>query len=724
MRAALLALAFLAQSFLMPSVSESQAGSGAGQASAAPPAAAQIITITAVRVSGWENLAGAAADSAPWIRGLIADWTEAYGSRAGLSDARPSGQAGALAAELEVAITAAGFRTLVSLAAGPGRRLEARASIHGHQEAALRSSLAGDLFFLWNQAGGFELPPARAAPSLGACLALDSLRLLPGWRPETGEPLDCAASAEGPVLLFSDRLLALGRNLDVAPATAGDLLLRAPIPPGFRPDRLWLDPLGRAVLFSAATGEILSYVDGLPPERRQTGLRQPVHAALLPRGGLAVVASGRISRALRQGGGLRREQLPLPGGFYGAVEGDSGGRLWVLDLVERRVRILDERGQEVRSLKPTLDPSLLPFPQVFLPLSDGGLLLGGEGQLWRFDRWGVSLWRMQSVFTLARETLPSYFRVALAPLQAEAAPRGAGTQGPAFSPCTLYLLDPAGRRLFRFDDTEPAGPGGSGGGGGGRGGGGGSGGSGSAGAGGSAGAAGAEPGSQLPALLALLEAGGVSIAEVAQYAADQGLPLVAQTFLRTAQPDGVARLARLAKVRLLRGLVELADQAENELRLPEAEAGLREAARLTGELKAVDPAEPSYARDLPALVARRTRLREELLEPGEQSLQAELEPAGPGGGQPVLSLRNASGLPVESVSVQLRWAGFPPGPGVEGMQPVRSGYQVRLPLPLPPSLEGYAEELTVCLSVLVSWRQQGQSERRFLQAACLLPPAP
>jgi hypothetical protein len=58
------------------------------------------------------------------------------------------------------------------------------------------------------------------------------------------------------------------------------------------------------------------------------------------------------------------------------------------------------------------------------------------------------------------------------------------------------------------------------------------------------------------------------------------------------------------------------------------------------------------------------------------------------------------------------------------MEPVRSGYEVRLPLPLPPSLEVYAEELTLCLSVLVSWRRQGQRERRFLQAACVLPPAP
>jgi hypothetical protein len=303
---------------------------------------------------------------------------------------------------------------------------------------------------------------------------------------------------------------------------------------------------------------------------------------------------------------------------------------------------------------------------------------------------------MQTVFTGVRESLPSYFRVAQAPLEAGRPPDEA--RQPAGAAEALYLLDPIGRRLFRFDDAQPDGPGGGG--------------------------TVPEPASQLPALLALLQTGEVSGGALAQYALDQGLPLLAQTFLQAAMPEtaSAARLARLAKARLLRGLSELADRAETQLRLPEAEAALREAARLTGELRAVDPVEPSYARDLPGLVARRSRLREELLEPGAQGLQAELMLSADGAG-PVLALRNTSIFPAEAVSVQLRWAGFPPGAGVEWMQPIRSGYTVRLPLPFPPSLEGYTEELTLCLSVLAGWRQEGQRERRFLQAAFVLPPA-
>jgi hypothetical protein len=339
-------------------------------------------------------------------------------------------------------------------------------------------------------------------------------------------------------------------------------------------------------------------------------------------------------------------------------------------MVERRVRILTEQGEEVGSLKPALDPARLPFPQVFLPLADGGVLLGGAGELWRLDRWGAPVWRLEGVFTGVREGLPAFFRVASV----------------EDTGLTLYLLDPLSRRLFRFDDADP------------------------------------QPASALSTLLARREAGGASGGELVQYALDRGLPLLAQTFLQASMPEtsAEARLARLAKVRLLRGLIELADAAEAQLRLPETEAALREAARLAEELRAVDPVEPSYARDLTALIARRSRLREELLEAGDQGLTAVLEAGGA-----LLSLRNSSGFPAEGVSVQFRWAGFPPQAGIEWVEPIRSGSTVRLPLPFPQAgaLAGYEEELSLSLSVLVGWRQEGKPEQRFLQATYAVDPA-
>jgi hypothetical protein len=62
---------------------------------------------------------------------------------------------------------------------------------------------------------------------------------------------------------------------------------------------------------------------------------------------------------------------------------------------------------------------------------------------------------------------------------------------------------------------------------------------------------------------------------------------------------------------------------------------------------------------------------------------------------------------------------------VQWVEPIRPGYTVGLPLPFPPAgrLEGYAEELSLGLSVLVAWKQEGKEERRFLQAAYAANPA-
>ena len=650
------------------------------------PAQPARIALGSVKVTGWENLSSGASavDAVPWIQRFTERWGSDYGAWAQLVEARASGTQAS--AQVEVNITRDGFRTRVTLTPSGGKALESRAAVTGHIGSALLAALSGDLFFLWVQAGGFALQPPLSAPPLSALLALDSLRLLPGWKPEVSEPLDCAAGPDGPMLLFSDRLLALDGSLDIAPGTARDLLLRPPFPSSFRPDRAWLDPLGEPVLFSAATGDTLCYTAGFAPERHETGFRQPVHVAALPRGGLAVLASGKVTLVTRRGGATVRQPLPLPGGFYAAVEGDAEGNVWVLDIVERRVRILDARGREFGSVKPALDPARLPFPQVFAPLPDGGLLLGGGGELWRFDARGVPVWRMNRVFTGVSEGLPAYFRVAVAP----PGPQESGQAGLA-----LYLLDPLGRKLFRFDDTTQR-----------------------------------QEDAEPAALLGRLEAGSASPGEVVQYALDRGLVLLAQTILQAAMPESGAsagaRLARLAKVRLLRALTALADREEAGLELKDAEAALGEAARLAGELRAADPVEPSYAQDLSAIAERRARLREELLPPSEPSLETDLRRGGTAetpDTQAVLTLRNPSIWPAEAVSVQARWAGFPEATTIEWMEPIRPGYEARVPLPAPKAgqLDGYSEEITLSLSVLVSWRQNGKDERCYLRAAIVRP---
>jgi hypothetical protein len=662
-----------------------------GQAAPSPSAG---IALTAVRLSGLERLppevAAAARDLGLLVQALLERWQEAYAALAPLTDARASGPAaapgpGRSAAELEVEGTPAGFRTLARLRGPGGRNLEARSSLAGHQPGALLSALTGDLLFLWAQAGGFGLQPAQPPPPLTALLSLDSLALLPGWPAGRAEPLDCAAGRQGPLLLFADRLLALDPDLNVGPATARELFLRPPWPKAFRPARLFLSPLGEPLLYSSASGQVLAYPPAGSPDLLSSGIQDPVHSACLPRGGLAFLQGGMLLRLLRRGTILEKEQLPLPVGFYAAIEGDSQGNYWLLDLAERRVRVFDRAGLEIRSVKPVLDPARLPFPQVFLPLADGGLLLGGAGELWRFDAYGLPVWRLATVFTGVREGLPPFFRVAA-------------------SGGLVYLLDPQSRRLYRFGQ-DPSPEGGAGG---------------TAGAGGTGGAR-AEAAAPL---LSRFEGGRIGTGELVQGLLDRGLILAALPFFRAAFPGASAgenqRLARRVKAQAARALAALAQGCERELRLDEAEAAAAEGIRLARELRAEDPVEPSYAQLLRQLTEQRNTLREQLLPGAEGGPEARLEPAPEGGGL-LLLLRNPGLEPLGPLAVQARWAGLPGSPAVELMDPIRPGYAVRLPLPGPqaPELQSLEEDLPLSLSVLLRFERGGREQARYLRARFL-----
>jgi hypothetical protein len=432
-------------------------------------------------------------------------------------------------------------------------------------------------------------------------------------------------------------------------------------------------------LYSSASGQVLAYPPAGAPDLLTTGVQDPVHSAGLPRGGLAFLQGGVLLRLLRRGATFQKEQLPLPVGFYAAIEGDTQGNYWLLDLAERRVRVFDRAGLEIRSVKPVLDPARLPFPQVFLPLTDGGLLLGGAGELWRFDAYGLPVWRLATVFTGVREGLPPFFRVAA-------------------SGGLVYLLDPQGRRLYRFgQESLPE--------------------AGASGTGGTRADAAAE-------LLARFEGSRIGTGELVQGLLDRGLVLAALPFFRAAFPGASAgenqRLARRVKAQAARALAALAQGRERELRLDEAEAAAAEGIRLARELRAEDPVEPSYAQLLRQLTEQRNSLREQLLPGTEGGPEARLEPAPEGGGL-LLLLRNPGLEPLGPLAVQVCWAGLPGSPAVEMMDPIRPGYTVRLPLPAPqaPELERLDEDLPLSLSVLLRFERGGREQARYLRARFL-----
>ena len=647
-----------------------------------PPGSA--IRLAAARFSGLERLPPAAAAEAgvpeSWIPQLLELWRKGYGARVALADARLAGRtgtspaaSGSCTAELEVQAGPAGWRTLVRMRTPEGRALETRCTLIGHRSSALLSALAGDLFFLWVQASGFALGPEQPPPPLTGLLSLDSLSLLPEWPSRSMEPLDCAASSDGPILLFADRLLSLDAELNVAPASARDLYLRPPFPQGFQAGRLFLSPLGQPMVYSPSSGQLLIYPPSGAAERLNTDVQEPTHAAGLPRGGMAFLKNGLLFRTLRREGALRKEQLPLPIGFYAAIEGDAEGNYWLLDLAERRVRVFDASGVEIRSLKPAMDPARLPFPQVFAPQADGGFLLGGAGELWRFDAYGAAIWRLSSVFTGVREALPAFFRVACAD---------------GF----IYLLDAQARRLYRFGRA----------------------------------AQGAE-GDGAAELLARFEAGQAGAGELVQGFLERGLILAALPFFHSAFPEASAgetqRLARRVKAQTAQALAAWAEDCERALRVAEAEAAAAEAIRLFRALRSEDPVEAAYARRLQQLAEQRSRLREQLLPGSEGGLEGQLE-ADRGTGGPVLAIRNSGLQPLGPVGVQARWDGLPGSQSFELMEPIRAGYTVQLPLAAPDSaaLAGCEEQLSLSLSVLIRYESEGRSQDRWLRAVFVRSP--
>lgn len=702
---------------------------GAIVASGTEPAAQDLrapqrIAVTSIAASGLERLPEEARDIDAWLRMLLERWRQGYAHLVTLEDGRTSRlPETSLKASLNVAVTESGLATQVALDLPGGRVLEARADIAGHQTQALISALAGDVFYLWAKAGNFDLSLPQPPPQLTALIGLDSLELLPGWRPSQSEPLDIAASTEGPVVLFSDRLLSLGATLEVSPNTGRDLFLLSPFPAGFEPDQLGLNALGEPLLYSSGSGDVLLYHLSGAAESFASGITQPTHFAGLPRGGFALLKGRALVRFLRQGRGLRHEELRLPSGFFPALSGDAEGNLWLYDVKERRVRVLGPSGEEVRSMKPAVDPARLLFPQVFRVGPDGGLLLGGSGELWRFDPYGLPIWRLSAVHTGVRESLPSFFRVAIA-----------GGQ-------SFYLLDPVGRRLFRFTAAQAL-------------------------AGQEEAEAWAltwqEEGQGQPAgleaelgeLFRLLESGDTAYGELVQYCLARGLYLTADRFFRFALPEASAaesgRLSRQIKAQTAQALADLAAQYEAQLLLPESEAALGQGLRLLRELRAEDPVEASYPQSVRELTARRNRLRELLLSGEEDPLRIEIgtpEPEtdnpgaggpeaghpGPGGlqaGGPAakaaarvvpLTVRNLSSQPIEAIELQAKWAGLPDGAALQVSDRLGPGEALRLLLPAPlESLAQVEEDLLLRLSLLFSFYQEGREQFQYHQSSLLL----
>jgi hypothetical protein len=652
---------------------------------------------------------------------------------------------------LSVREEGSGFLVQVTYLSEDGRRFNGRSRVFSPSIDSLVPSLAAEMLALWTQVRGFP-PVELPSPRLAALLELSALAALDGGPGPESEPLDCAAGPLGPILLFSDRTLSLGRRFELIAESGRDLALRPLLPNGFIPSHVAADSWGEALVYGE--GAVFRYEPGAATPRRAPIAELGVQDfAGLGGGGFAVLTPGRLAVGTQRDGELRWTETHLPSPFYISAAGDSRGALWLYDLAERKIRIItisaDGRFRELSSIKPLVSPEELSFPQLLRVFPDGGFVLGGSGRLWRFDSAGWPLWRLEQFGAGVRQSLPAFYRIAVDGARA------------------FYLLDPLSGRLLRFVDLEdgPA----------------------DGGADGIArhGAGGptlrfAEPPeaadlelaglfrrwTEVPALQAADDRNSQerALLDLLETCLDRGLLLMARSLLpgtvsderaageETAAGDSGAggraevvgtaagsgeapmnalELSRALREKQARLLDELGRRYEEQLLLPVAEEAYNNALRILRALRAADPVDPDYPVQIRELERRRNDVRGILIqEPALELLPPTLGGAasgGEGGSTLTLQLRNVTGQPLRDLRFRVRVPGLPGGTLWAEIQGLAERGTASLHADLPAvasSIDVPAREDLPTRALVLVTATAGSEERTFWMEAPIVLRAP
>jgi tetratricopeptide (TPR) repeat protein len=539
----------------------------------------------------------------------------------------------------------------------------------------------------------------RAAPRLAGIVDLGSLLQLWGDSTDpTGgpggdfpgdlsgaapEPLDITTTPDGPVLLFSDRILSLGLNLEITRRTVQDLTALPRLPREVVPARLLLNPLHEPIIYDARTGSLdLLHRDGSDPERFQTEFPQAVEAGSLRRGGVVLSDGKRLSLFSRKANGLTRLEILLPAAFTTGLSIDGEDRLWVYDLAARKVRVFDPGGEELFAVTPDISGGNLLFPQVFLARPDGGFFLGTAGELWCFDADGSVRWRLSQFNAGFRQALPAFYRLAA----------GRGETG-----CRcFYILDPLGNRILKFIEDLPDGSQG-------------------------------EPGIEavLAAAFQSSETRQSGQNEVVRLCLERQLYLQAAFFRRSSGDEPlVTDLAERIRAKQARLLAELAEELENELRYAEAESAFNHSLSLYRELRSLDPVDPRYPEAIRELSERRNALRQ--IRVAEKLLTARLVEggleAGDGNGRIAIALTNSSGSTLEQVEVLARFSGYGTSRWQASAGPIRAGGRVLLAITFSESgTAANREDLSIPCNLLVRYLYNRKSAAEHFRLPLLFP---
>jgi len=545
-------------------------------------------------------------------------------------------------------------------------------------------------------AGGAQAP---ASPRLAGIVDLSSLSLLWGEEPnpadgpagdssgerpgDAPEPLDITATPQGPVLLFSDRILSLGPNLEITRRTVQDLTTLPQLPRDVVPARLLLNPLYEPIIYDARSGSLdLLHRYGGDPERFQTEFPGAVEAGSFRRGGVVLSDGKGLSLFTRKGDGLARREIALSAAFTTGLSIDGQDRLWVYDLSARRVRVFDPGGQELFAVTPDISGGNLLFPQVFLARPDGGFFLGTAGQLWCFDADGSVRWRLSQFNAGFRQALPAFYRLA-----AGRSETGCGC---------FYILDPLGNRILKFIEDLPDDSQG-------------------------------EPGIEAALAAAFRNSGTGQFGqnEVVRLCLERQLYLQAAFFRRSSGDEAlVTDLFERIRAKQAGLLAELAEELENELRYVEAESAFNHSLSLYRELRSLDPVNPRYPQAIRQLSERRNALREIRLAEGLLTAGVAADGLGAvdGKGQLVIALTNVSAGTLERVEVLARLSGYTASRWQASPGTIRAGGRVLLSIAVSDDGGGASrEDLFIFCNLLVRYEHDREQAAQHFRLPLIFP---
>ena len=295
--------------------------------------------------------------------------------------------------------------------------------------------ISNDIFYLWAAltAPVFNLVQAPFITAVLELVSMQEISLLADCF-GTAPLLNAVTQTDEQILLSTSAYhLHLDSSLRITTNTMQDLFIQSQhnLTPDIR--AVAPNPLDDIKIFYY--NEKLTIIDsGLRLSLYEAGMPISFTRLLsLPDGLLISLENGGLYTLKRSGQTLQQTPFPAGPGFITAL--GSNQDIWVFDLQSRSIRVLTQRGEWLKTIKPVLSSREIQFPEILQPYADQSFILGGNGKLWKFDSRGIPIWQLDTLPLNHPEALPAQFRLA------------ASTGSTAF-----FLGDTQQQRIIRFQE--------------------------------------------------------------------------------------------------------------------------------------------------------------------------------------------------------------------------------------------------------------------------------